>query len=245
MAKVMQAKRLQKKSLIFYKMTNIAIIPARKNSKGVPGKNKRLLNGIPLFAHSIDFALKSNVVDKIVLNTDDEDITKYCSENYENLEIHIRSESLARDETSMVDVLMDYIKTTSCKAAFIILLQPTSPIRYHDDLVKMINLIESDSNIDCVTTVSEVPRHWSPYLMFQMSSERLVPLVEKIPTRRQDVPESYIRNGQIYVFRISSLMRTKKIITDNTYGVVSSLKGVNIDSEDDWNYAVGLFKNNH
>lgn len=222
-------------------MSNIALIPARKNSKGVPGKNKRLLSGVPLVAHSIDFAARSNVIDKIVLNTDDEDIAEYCSKDYDAVEIYMRSQSLAQDETGMADVLVDYIRTTSCQADFIILLQPTSPIRNHSDLTEMLALINSDSSIHCVTSVSEVPQHFSPHLMFGMIETKLTTLMGEMPTRRQDVPKSYIRNGQLYVIRVSSLLQCKAIVTSETHGFVSSDSGVNIDSEEDWVRAVSLY----
>jgi CMP-N,N'-diacetyllegionaminic acid synthase len=223
-------------------MTNVALIPARKNSKGVPGKNKRLLSGLPLVAHSIDFAVRSSVIDKVVLNTDDENISEYCSENYDAVEIYMRSQSLAQDDTGMADVLVDYIKTTSCQADFIILLQPTSPIRHHDDLSEMLTLISSDPSVHCVTSVSEIPQHLSPHLMFSMKETKLTTLMGEMPTRRQNVPKSYIRDGQIYVIRVSSLLQHKAIITSETHGFVSSESGINIDTEEDWNRAVGLYK---
>lgn len=223
-------------------MTNIALIPARKNSRGVPGKNKRLLSGLPLVAHSIEFAASSNVIDKIVLNTDDEDIAEYCFQNYDAVEIYLRSRSLAQDDTGMADVLVDYIKTTSCQADFIILLQPTSPIRNHSDLAEMLALITSDSSIHCVTSVAEIPQHYSPHLMFSMNKTKLTTLLGEMPTRRQDVPKSYIRDGQIYVIRATSLLENKAIITSETHGFVSSMVGVNIDTEKDWNHAVSLYK---
>jgi N-acylneuraminate cytidylyltransferase len=226
-------------------MSNIALIPARKNSKGVPGKNKRLLAGLPLVAHSIDFAARSSVIDKIVLNTDDEDIAEYCSKNHDAVEIYMRSQSLAQDDTGMADVLVDYIKTTSCQADFIILLQPTSPIRNHNDLTEMLALINSDSGIHCVTSVSEVPQHFSPHLMFSMIETKLTTLIGQMPTRRQNVPKSYIRDGQIYVIRVSSLLQHQAIIALETHGFVSSESGVNIDTEEDWVHAVSLYSRGH
>jgi CMP-N,N'-diacetyllegionaminic acid synthase len=225
-------------------MKNIAIIPARKNSKGVPGKKKRLLNGLPLVCHSIIFAKDDPNIDKIVINTDDLDIIKFCSKNYDSLDIFKRDSELSKDDTPMVDVILNYIKNVKTLPELIILLQPTSPIRSHKDLDEMLNLMKSDQNIDCVTSVSEVPQHYSPHLMFNKISNKLIPLFERVPTRRQDAPPSYIRDGQIYIFRTTSLLVKKAIVTDNTYGFISSKIGVNIDCEEDWVNAVKFMGNN-
>ncbi|MDA8908471.1 acylneuraminate cytidylyltransferase family protein [Gammaproteobacteria bacterium] len=225
-------------------MKNVAIIPARKNSKGVPGKNKRLLNGLPLVCHSIIFAQDNPNIDRVVINTDDADIIKYCSKNYDNLDIYQRDSELSKDDTPMVDVLLNYIKNAKTLPELIILLQPTSPIRSHKDLDKMLNLMKSNLNIDCVISVSEVPQHYSPHLMLNKFNNKLTPLFNRVPTRRQDVPPSYIRDGQIYIFRTTSLLNKKAILTDNTYGFISSEIGVNIDCEEDWTNAVKLLENN-
>lgn len=223
-------------------MKNIAIIPARKNSKGVPGKNKRLLNGLPLVSHSIVFAQNNNHIEKIVLNTDDMDIINMASQAFNNIEIYQRDDSLSKDDTPMIDVLLDYITNITPQPEFVILLQPTSPIRSHKDMDKMFKLIKSDSNIDCVLSVQEVPQHYSPQLMLHKNQNKLIPIMDEVPTRRQDISPSYIRDGQIYIFRTTSLLSKKAIITENTHGIVSSKPGVNIDCEDDWTDAVNLFK---
>ena len=122
----------------------------------------------------------------------------------------------------MVEVLLDYIVNTNPQPEFVILLQPTSPIRSHKDLDKMFELIKTDPNIDCVLSIQEVPQHYSPQLMFYKNKNKLKPIIGEVPSRRQDVSPSYIRDGQIYIFRTTSLISKKAIITKNTYGLVSS-----------------------
>ncbi len=224
-------------------MRTIAIIPARKNSKGVPGKNKRLLNGIPLVNHSIIFAQNNQHIEKVVLNTDDLEIINLSSLTFKDIEIYQRDDDLSKDDTPMVEVLLDYISNANPQPEFVILLQPTSPIRSHKDLDKMFELIKANPNIDCVLSIQKVPQHYSPQLMLHKNEKKLMPILgEEVPSRRQDVSPSYIRDGQIYIFRTTSLISKKVIITKNTYGLVSSKIGVNIDSEEDWTNAINLFK---
>ena len=223
-------------------MRNISLIPARKNSKGVIGKNKRLLAGIPLFAHSINFSIKSNIIDKTVINTDDDDILSYCIRNYKDIDLFKRSKDLAIDTTPMIDVLHNYLSSDHYKPDFITLLQPTSPLRSQDDLSTMYKIINENPNIDCITSIQEVPQHLSPYLMFRLNNNMLDPFFDEVPSRRQEVKSTYTRDGQIYIFRTSSLLMNKKIITNQTYGYISSKRGINIDTEEDWDNAVKLFE---
>tara|TARA_B100000963_G_C22637713_1_gene678501 strand:+ start:5055 stop:5732 length:678 start_codon:yes stop_codon:yes gene_type:complete len=223
-------------------MKNISLIPARKNSKGVTKKNKRLLGGIPLFAHSVNFSTQSKLIDKTVINSDDEDILNYCKTNYKKVDLFRRSKNLAEDSTPMIDVLCDYLSNIDNNPEFITLLQPTSPLRSQEDLNSMYKIINENPNIDCITSIQEVPQHLSPYLMFHLNDDIMDPLFKEVPTRRQEVKTTFIRDGQIYIFRISSLLKNKKIITNQTYGYVSSIKGINIDSEEDWSNAVKLFE---
>lgn len=104
-----------------------AIIPARKGSKRLPKKNKKLLLGKPLIEYTIDEALKSKYITWVLVSTDDEDIIDLITNNNEIGYIH-RPEELAKDDTEQWEVITHALKCYK-QNTIIILLQPTSPLR--------------------------------------------------------------------------------------------------------------------
>ena len=109
----------------------LAIIPARGQSKGIPRKNVRLLNGKPLINYTIESAIHSKKITKIVLTSDDEEIMKKGLEY--GIDVIKRPNELAMDDSTLIDVMFhvfDYLADNSnFKPELVILLQPTSPLR--------------------------------------------------------------------------------------------------------------------
>jgi len=127
----------------------VAVIPARKCSKRLPGKNKRLFCGKPLVCWTVDEALKCDFIDEIIVSTDDEDIMglfitgfeidgkgyRYNNKAYKRLSIIKRPEELAQDDTPMWKVITHALKGYD-RLTIIFLLQPTSPLRTAKDIEK-------------------------------------------------------------------------------------------------------------
>ena len=112
------------------------IIPARANSKRLPGKNMKILGGKPLIQHSIDFALKNFSNKDIWVNSDDREILEFA--NKKGIMTLLRPDELATDFSTTVDVLkhhVNYFKKNKIACDAIILLQPTNPFR-EDSLFK-------------------------------------------------------------------------------------------------------------
>ena len=111
----------------------LAIIPARGGSKRLPGKNIKLLNGKPLIAHSIEYAINSPEINRLVLSTDSEEIAKE-GEKF-GAEVLMRPAHLAEDTTKTAPVLLHVVEELEKEGYipdYIVLLQATCPVREPD-----------------------------------------------------------------------------------------------------------------
>ena len=135
----------------------LGIIPARGGSKGIPKKNIAQLSGKPLIAYTINAALKSKLLTKVIVSTDDKKIADIAKE-YGCEVPFIRPESLSGDDVLTYPVLKHAIEflqeNNHEKYDAILLLQPTSPFRSSKDIDNAINLLSKD--VDCVISISNV-----------------------------------------------------------------------------------------
>ena len=137
----------------------IAIIPARGGSKRLPKKNVLALNNKLLLEHSIDYAKRNlDVVDKIVVSTDDDQIKQAALRN--NIEVIDRPHQLASDTASTLSVLQHVLKTIDEVYDEVILLQPTNPCR-PKNLLQMAYKVYLESNVDSLMTVSSPIKNWA------------------------------------------------------------------------------------
>lgn len=216
----------------------IAIIPARGGSKGLPGKNIRLLNGKPLIAYAIEEALKSKTVDRVVVSTDDEEIAKISLQYGAEIPF-MRPEFLASDTAQAIDnyiYTIDRLERGSCYAidAFAVL-QPTSPLRVAEDIDGAIELFlqkEADSVVSY--TPEAHPVTWHKYLD---DEGRFVNIFDDNIQNRQANRASYYPNGAVYVFR-TTMIRNRKYYTDKSYAyIMPRNRSVDIDFLEDFEYA--------
>ena len=136
----------------------LAVIPARGGSKGLPKKNIRLLNGKPLIAYSIEAALNSKYIDKLFISTDSQEIAD-VSEKYGAKVPELRPDELAQDASSTVDVLIytiDMLENKGEKYDYLLLLEPTSPLRKKDDADKIIKLGIDNEEADGVISLGRI-----------------------------------------------------------------------------------------
>jgi len=179
-------------------MKVIAIIPARGGSKGVPGKNKKIIDGRSLIAYTINAALQSNLLSEIWVSSDDEDIIKIAGE-YSTIKIHERSGALATDQSPVADTVKEIIRQTDCDA--VMLLQPTAPIRTGDDIDTAIGLLSASEETNSVISVVAM-NDIHPARMYWKKENHLAPILAEFEqARRQDIPPAYYRNGSIYLVR--------------------------------------------
>ena len=217
----------------------LAIVPARGGSKGVPRKNvAELTPGRTLLHYVADAANHAVRVDKVILSTEDEEIAQVGRQA--GLEVPFaRPAELATDETAMLPVLqhaIGYVVSTGWEPEYVVLLQPTSPLRRWKHIDDAVSLLVSE-RADSVVTVVEVPKHLSPDYVMKIEGGTLRPfLAEGVRvTRRQDVRPAYYRDGTVYAFRRDTIERFGNIYGDRCLPlVIDASESLSIDSPEDW-----------
>jgi CMP-N,N'-diacetyllegionaminic acid synthase len=200
-------------------MNILAIIPARGGSKGIPEKNIISLSGKPLISYTIEAAKQSELLGRSILSSDDEKIINVA--NKFGLEApFVRPEELAQDDTPALPVIKHAVtfmeQELSYKADYVVLLQPTSPLRttrHIDEAVE--KLINSDA--DSIVSVVEVPHQFIPHSIMQLDGAELRPYLsfDESQNLRQKKPTFYARNGAaIYAFSYECLMKKNSIYGD-------------------------------
>lgn len=226
-------------------MSILYLIPARKGSKGLPGKNTKLLGDKPLIEYSIDFALNNlKNDDALCISTNDEAVISIAESKGISIPF-IRPEELANDSASSHDVIIhainEYEKLNQTFDA-VLLLQPTSPFRIQDDFTNLIN--EYSINTDMVVSVKLAKEN--PYFtLFEENSEGFLNK-SKIGDfeRRQDCPEVYAFNGSMYLINIASIKKSRIAELKNIKKIIMpEERSVDIDTLADWTLAEFYLKN--
>ncbi|MET3697640.1 N-acylneuraminate cytidylyltransferase [Bacillus oleivorans] len=219
----------------------LAIIPARGGSKGVKKKNIRLLGGKPLIAWTIEVAKKSIYLDKIMVTTDDEEIMKVSEEWGADVPFK-RPASLAQDDTPGIEPILHAIDYFP-EYEYIVLLQPTSPLRKVIDIDNAIEICVKNNLNSCVSvTKSGTPPDW----IYKIDNNGyLTPLFieNDFPYQRQKASVTYELNGAVYVSKAESLKETKSFLQELTFPyVMPGERSVDIDTIEDFMYCEYLLK---
>jgi N-acylneuraminate cytidylyltransferase/CMP-N,N'-diacetyllegionaminic acid synthase len=215
----------------------LAIIPARGGSKGLPGKNIKDLKGKPLIAYTIEAALASKYITRVIISTDDNEIAKIAV-GYGAESPFIRPVELATDTARSIDVYKYTLGRMEQEHGDIIndfiVLQPTSPLRTTDDIDKAIELFRKKNADSVVSYCAEHhPIIWHKYIDKEGRFENIF---ETGINNRQDERISYYPNGAIYIFR-RNMINNEQYYTDNSYAYLMDRKrSVDIDTIDDFEY---------
>jgi CMP-N,N'-diacetyllegionaminic acid synthase len=192
----------------------LAVIPARGGSKGLPGKNIRLLLGKPLVAWSIEQALSSTYIDKVVVSTENSIIAS-IARRYNADVPFLRPKKLATSKAKTMDVifhLVEYLNKREKNFDYIVLLQPTSPLREIYDLDTAIKkLIDKSRVCDSIVSVGEIGLE-NPYIAKLIINGYVVPLIKdykKAFFQRQQLPKTFFPYGVIYASKIEVLKKKK------------------------------------
>lgn len=214
-------------------MKVLALIPARGGSKGLPRKNILAANGRPLIAWTIQAAIDADCIDRVVLSSDDDEICAVAGEYGCDVPFK-RPSALATDEASSIDVVMHALRELR-GYDYIIVLQPTSPLRTSADINAAFNLM-LDS--DAPACVSICLADETPYWMYRLDAAGRMQALLELPagiTRRQDLPASYSLNGAIYIAKTDWLIKRKSFISSETVGyVMPKSRSLDIDTREDF-----------
>jgi len=221
----------------------VAIIPARGGSKGIPRKNIRLLAGKPLIGHTIEAALRSGYISRVIVSTEDKEIADVARKY--GAEVVRRPEELAKDDTSTVDVVLQVIRELREQGHeydTIILLQPTSPMRTTQDVDGALELF---LNNECESVISVSESRHPPYWAFNVEGNYLKPLFDQkySEMRRQDLPKTYFPNGAIYIAKTKKFEECASFCLPQTIPYIMPAEtSVDIDTKADLMLAEALLK---
>src|ERR1017187_1123602 len=193
----------------------LVVIPARGGSRTIPRKNLALVAGRPLIAWTIETALKASSVTRVVVSTDDRQIADISKELGAEVPF-LRPANLAGADSPTSDAIthaVDWLREQERYVPdYVVVLQPTSPLRVPSDVDRSIALAKS---IDAVGVVSVSPSKQHPYWTFSVAETgQLVslPFSDTSFSRRQDLPPTFILNGAIYVVKTEVLSATRSIV---------------------------------
>ncbi len=241
-------------------MNILAVIPARSGSKSVPHKNIRDICGKPMIAYSIEHALSSKYINRVIVSTDSEEYAE-ISRQYGAEVPFIRPKEYATDTALDFDVFkhaLTYLKDKEgYEADIVVQLRPTYPIRRIEDIDNMIEICMSDEIIDSVRSMSKATE--VPYKMWladeneglsetnfagnmgdatkKNSCVKVKPLINSIPEcynmPRQQLPTVYYQNACIDVLRPRVVLEKNSMSGDVIYGYMME-ENFDIDTEEEF-----------
>ena len=229
----------------------LGIITARGGSKSIPRKNIKSFLGSPLLVWTVEAGLKSGVLSRFILTTDDEEIASIGKKA--GIEVpFMRPAELAQDKTPSLPVLQHAVswlkEHEKYTPEYVVLLEPTSPGRRDFHIREAVEMLEN-TGADSVISLGRVPGHHNPYWQFKIHEDKTLELftggsIKDVIRRRQDLPLTYFRNGSIYAFKTELLFKPEpSLYGDDVRGYIMDEKySVDIDSLEDWISAEICFK---
>ena len=217
----------------------IAIIPARGGSKGLPGKNIKLLNGKPLIAYTIEAALNAKMISRVIVSTDDEDIAN-VSLKYGAEIPYLRPDYLATDQANSIDVYRNLIETLfkieNTQINEFVVLQPTSPLRNFNHIDEAIQLFITKKADSVISYCKEDhPIFWHKFVTEEGKFQEI--FTGDYIKNRQEIKSSYYPNGAIYIFK-TKIILDNQYYTENSFAYIMSRKfSIDIDTQYDFDMA--------
>ena len=223
----------------------LAVIPARGGSKGIPRKNLQRVGGRSLIAHAAAAARSLDAVDAAIITTDDEEMAEE-GRRHGLAAPFLRPPELAGDDADAVatwrHAWQEAERHFGRRFELSVLLEPSSPLRLPDDVVRTVEALLDGSHL-AAATVSRTPAHYTPHKTLIIDEHgELRPLLppELSPSLRQMIPRQYHRNGVCYAVRRSTLLEGGTIVEESCAAVVVDRPVVNIDEPFDLELAEWL-----
>lgn len=218
---------------------NLAIIPARSGSKGLPDKNIRLLNGRPLIAYTIDAALQSEQFDEVMVSTDSKEYREIARQYGANVPF-LRSKENSSDRAESWDMVREVIDCYSGLGQMFesfCLLQPTSPLRTVSNIIEAYELFRKKN---AVAVVSLCEMEHSPLWCNVLEEGRsLEAFICESDSRPRQLLDTYYRiNGAIYIANIKEFFKNPFLYRKGSYAyIMDKMSSVDIDDELDFKLA--------
>ena len=223
-------------------MKILGIIPARAGSKGVPGKNIKLLGNKPLLQYTAEAAKQAGLISDIIISTDTEEIAGVAAKA--GIEVpFLRPPNLATDTASSIDVVIHAIKFLSSKGRnydAVCLLQPTNPFRRKGFIDAAIEKFIV-SGTDSLVSVLRVPHEFNPHWTYEINEKGTLTITtgeKEIIRRRQDLPLTFFRDGSIYITNVDVILQQQSFYGNSiSYIENDPAFHLNIDTPEDWDNA--------
>ena len=219
-------------------MKVLAIIPARGGSKGLPGKNIKPLLGKPLIGWTIEQAKASKYITEIFVSTDSREIAD-VAETFGVSVPDLRPAELASDtatSASFVIYTIEKLRKEGKIFDYIILLEPTSPLRIVEDIDNSIEKLHRTPEAESIVGVCKVESSHPLFMVKQTDSGFLKSyLDENSVVRRQDIEELYFFEGTVYVSKTESFLNRKSFYHEKTLPyLISKSRAFEVDDNEDW-----------
>jgi N-acylneuraminate cytidylyltransferase/CMP-N,N'-diacetyllegionaminic acid synthase len=222
----------------------IAVVPARGGSKGIPGKNLRLLAGKPLIVHTLECARQARTVTRILVSTDDPEIARVARSVPGVDAPYLRPAALSGDTASAIDVYLHAAQwleeAEGRRPISLCALLPTAPLRRPSDIDACIALFKDKNAAVALSVTAAKPAAWQQTLA---ADGRLTALGDTAPSiaNRQDYGRLVVPNGAVYVFDVAALAATRSYFGPKTFGhKMPSDRSIDIDGKDDFRIAEAL-----
>jgi N-acylneuraminate cytidylyltransferase/CMP-N,N'-diacetyllegionaminic acid synthase len=225
----------------------LAIIPARGGSKGLPGKNIKLLNDKPLIGWTIEQAKSCSYIDEIFISTDSKEIAS-VGEEFGIRIPSLRPSDLAQDTSSSIDVILftiSLLEQEKKKFDIIILLEATSPLRDNEDLENALEILVDTEGAESIVGVSRT-ENAHPAFLVSLGEKNFIKSYKKnefILKRRQEIDDLYFFEGSLYMSYVESLKMRKSFYHEKTLGFkMPKYKSFEIDDIIDFKIIEALMK---
>ncbi|HET7361704.1 MAG TPA: acylneuraminate cytidylyltransferase family protein [Salinimicrobium sp.] len=228
------------------KLKILGLVPARGGSKGIPGKNIKLLGGKPLLQYTVEMAGKSRKLSKLILSSEDEKIIALAKKM--GLEVpFVRPENLALDASTSLEVVRYALNFFSEKGEnfdAVCLLQPTTPFRQPNLIDDAITKFQK-GDYDSLISVRQVPSEFNPHWIFEEKDGELNLITgeKDVIPRRQELPRTYYRDGAIYITKTEVVLEQNSLF-GSRIGFLDTTGSpyVNLDTPEDWKKAEEIVK---
>ena len=227
----------------------LGVIPARKGSKGLPRKNVKILNGKPLIQYTLEAALESKNISRLIVTTDDDEVADFCR-SWQGVEVPFKRPSeLASDRAIVIESffhLLDWLEQNeNLEPESFCVLQPTSPLRIPEDIDGAIDLFNTKKAAVVLSMYETKPLYWLHYLDRDCRLEKQKNLSHghSPMNARQEQPQLYAQNGAVHVFNTQLLRLSRSYYGEGTFGyVMPKSRSIDIDTITDFKIAEALLK---